>query len=142
MTIDHAALAAEITNDPTGMGYAAPFAAGNDSAVAGLLNSLVDGATVDRQLVEGWEIVNAVIPAEYAALTAPAREYLRMVVSPAWVQLAPGGTRSGLAVLFGGGTTTRANLLALTTRAATRAEVLFGLDMTIVAADVAQARGI
>lgn len=37
--MDHAALRAELLADPEGLGYAAPLAAGDDTAVAALLNA-------------------------------------------------------------------------------------------------------
>jgi hypothetical protein len=37
--VDHAVLRAELLADPAGLGYAAPLAAGNDTAVAALLNA-------------------------------------------------------------------------------------------------------
>lgn len=140
MAISPAALKAEIQNDPTARGYAVPYAAGNDQAVADLLNAPRAGATVNRTLVPAWEFVNAMVASEVNAIPTAAREYLLLVASANEVQLGGGGVRNALTVIFGAGTTTRANLIALLTKPATRSEELSGLGAIISAADVSAAR--
>jgi hypothetical protein len=131
MAITLAALKAELQNDPTARGYAAPLAEGNYQAVVDLLNALRDGATVGRSLVPAWQFVNCIVPSEYAALTVPQRDYLTMVAAAGDVQLGGGAVRDALTAIFAGGTTTRTNLVALLNRPATRAEELFGDGVTI-----------
>lgn len=140
MAINYAALKAEGVNDPLGLGYAVHFGTGNDQAIADLLNTPRQGATVNRTIVPAWEVVNAVVPAEYAALTATYRDYLTFVVSATEVQLGGGGVRDGLGAVFPAQSATRANLLALLTKQASRAEQLFGFGVTITPDDIAKAR--
>ena len=140
MPISYTALKAEAVADPLGIGYAPHIASGNDQAIADLFNTPRQGATVSRTLVPAWEVVNAVVPTEYAALTAAAREYLTFAVAAGELQLGGGGVRDGLAAVFAANTATRANLVALLDKPATRAEELFGFGVTITTDDIAKAR--
>lgn len=140
MSISYAVLKAEVINDPLGLGYAPYIAPGNDQAIVNILNTVRPSSSITRTLVDAWEVVNSIVPVEYAALTAPAREYLNMVISANKVQLGGGAVRDGLSLVFGVGTTTRANITALLSRPGTRAEELFGIDIKISLEDIALAR--
>lgn len=140
MALTIAALKAEIQNDPTGRGYAAPYEAGRDNAVADLLNDPRQGATIGRTLIDAWQFVNAITPSEYVVLTQAQRDYLVLVAAAGRVQLGGGGVRTALGSLFGAGTATRAAFIALQDRPATRAEELFGEGVAISPDDISAAR--
>lgn len=140
MALNLTALKAELQNDPTSRGYAAPLTAGLDNAVADLLNAVRQGAQIGRTLVHAHEFVNAIVPSEYVALSQAQRDYLVLVASAGEVQLAGGGVRTALGTLFGAGTATRTAFAALQDRPATRAEELFGDGVFITADHIAATR--
>lgn len=136
--IDLIALQTEIFTDPTARGYAPHVAAGADSEIADLLNAPGAGA-VQREIVASHEIFEALAPSEWAALSAAEKQRVQTILAMAQVNLRGANTRAALAVAFGAGTTTRTNLLALQTRPASRAEILFGAGVSIHHLDVAHA---
>lgn len=131
MALTDAALLAELQNDPTAIGYAALLSAGKYGEVVAALNLPRGGVTVGRTLIPSWEFINALAPAEYILLTQAQRDYLMLVACAGQVQLGGGGVRDALTALFGPATTSRANLIALLNRQASRAEFLFGQAVTI-----------
>jgi hypothetical protein len=139
--VDRTALAAELQADPAALGYAPLIASGADQAIADLLNATRARITLPRALVPSWQLVNAIVPSEYAALAQAARDYLTMLAAAGAVQLGGGPVRDGLAMIFGAGTATRANLMALLDRQGSRTEQLFGDSVTVSALDVARALG-
>ena len=137
MAADPIALKTEITTDPTGLGYAPYVAAGNDTALVGLLNLPRATIRLPAGVVPSYAVVNAIVATEWQALTAQAKDYLNLVVQPPYVDLGGGEVRTALATLFGAGTGTRTKLIALVDRDASRAEQLgFG---TVTEADVSRA---
>ena len=123
MALDYAALKAEIQNDPAALGYAAHVTSGDDQGIADLLNAPKGGVTVGRGTVAAHEVVDCIDGAEYAALSATAKEYLRMVVSAGTVHLGDGATRAALKTLFPVGVT-RTALIALADKTGSRADEL------------------
>ena len=67
----------------------------------------------DRVLATVSECWASVDPAEYTALTAANKAYVDRIFSGAEVPLGNGPVRTRLAAVFGAGTATRTNLLAL-----------------------------
>lgn len=122
--MDYVALKSELENDPALLGYGPFIAAGNHTGLAALLNAPKVGVVVGRGVVPAHEVVDAIVPGEYASLVAAERDYLLMVVAGGTVNLGDGQTRAALKVLFGAGTVTRANLIALADRTGSRAEEL------------------
>lgn len=139
MAIDYAALKTELQTDPQTMGYAPLIADGSDNQLAALLNALTGpgAGAVDRDILPAYEIVDAVVQAEYDPLTAAQKQQLLLITGAGQVNIRATNTRAALAAMFGPGTTTRANMLALQTRTGSRAEVLFGIGTVITADDVA-----
>jgi hypothetical protein len=153
-----AQLKTEITTDPRGMGYAAPYAAGNDGEVARLLNlqSANTNFQVKRSDISVADLYAAVLVSDYSALAAnPSqtqlsneRRYL------AWFSGLVAFTRvrllnddgsetpatTNLRAMFPVGSGTRNRIDALAVRDGSRAEALFGAGAVVHADDVSAAR--
>jgi len=144
-------LAAELENDPLGWNYAA----GTDKQVSDVLNAVTQSdhdalgfGTVARSVIRsnlsGSTIFNAIVPSEFAALTADQKQFVRDVFSLGdAVDVGPGtNARTVLLDAFGAGTTTRDNLVAAVTVNITRAEELnlLGRSPEIGPAHVTEAR--
>jgi hypothetical protein len=126
MPIDLVALAAEINADPNGYGYSLT----DNAATAALLNEARAAIRIDRDVIPAHEVIDALDPAEWAGVTAQEKERIALIVSAGEVNVKSPNTRTAFGTAFGGGTTTRANLLALQTRDGSRAEQLFGQGVT------------
>ena len=137
MAINYAALKAEVQTDPLALGYATPLAAGNHAALADLLNQVRSGISIDLETVQAWAVFNAIVPAEWAALSAQEKQRIQIILSMGTVSVKGANTRSAFLAAFAAGTTTRTNLAALQTRVGSRAEQLFSQSVT--PADIAQA---
>lgn len=137
MAIDYAALAAEINGDPKSLGYAGK----SDYDMSVLLNSAgLSGETIFRVYTATEDITAAIVRAEYDALGATAKDYLiNVVLCTARIKTGNATLRSQIAQIFAAGTTTRANLTAVASKPASRAEVLFGENATVSDFDVAKA---
>lgn len=135
----YAALKAEITIDPTGIGLVSPYNAGQDGAVADALN-LVRAVSVTRLFVSSYEVLQNIVPSEWTALAAGPKQQLQTLLACPTLDASNANVRSWFTTIFGAGTQTRTNLAALQTRNGSRAEVLWGEGARISAADVAAAR--
>lgn len=113
-------LANELATDPTGLGYTGDAEGDHEK-----INRLRTAIRIDRTLVGTWEIIEATVPAEWSALTAAEKGRYQMFISAGAVDLRGTNIRSAFAAMFGSGTTTRANLIALQTIDGSRAQVLF-----------------
>lgn len=131
--MEYAILRTELTTDPLGRGYGGL----SDQAAADALN--VANRVVTRSSVLGSEIIAATVQTEYAALSADQKQIFCGMVDAGGVNPSDSNTRTIFGALFGAGTTTRANLLALQNRTVSRA-VELGLGL-VTAGDVKLARG-
>lgn len=127
--MDHAALKAEIVNDPEQLGYN-----DDDAFCAKLLT--VTTRTVDRDSVTGGEIAASVVPSEMAA-DAAVRAYVTMLAAAGSLPLTD-NLKAQLKTAFPQGTSSRANLLAILRTSGSRAQEL-GLG-GVTPSDVAKAR--
>ena len=109
-------LAAELKNDPLNRGYAAM----TDQQIVDSLNAV--DRTLPRDAVPTSEVFEAIVPEEYAALTAAQKASVNLILSLDSVRVNGANTRGALLDAFGPGKTTRANLAALQTRPVSRAE--------------------
>jgi cytochrome P450 len=136
-----AALRTELDTDPKGLGYAARRAQSNaPEALAARLNERGASAeSVTQTYLRVEDVVAALVRAEYDALSAAGKDYLGVVLSAPQVKTGDATLRAQLGQLFGAGTTTRTNLLALATRSASRAEVLWGEGFAVTDAQAADA---
>lgn len=108
--------------------------------VADMLRTTLVTVTTERDVVPAHEVWEAIVPAEWAALSAAEKQRVQTVISMGDVNLRGANTRASLAAAFAAGTQTRANLLALQTQRVDRpvGEAVFGQLPT--AQDVAAAR--
>lgn len=135
--MDYQILKTEIINDPASLGYAGSL----DKQVANLLNKKgLSGETIDNDILESYKIVNAIDATEWEALIDIERERLNLILSTGKVDISNVNIKLQIGEMFGAGTDTRAALLALTTRPASRAEILFGNGVSVSLLDVHIAR--
>ncbi len=132
--MDYIRLKSEITLDFAALGYAGK----TDKQTADLLNSLTTGRSIQRLVIPAHEILEATVPSEWAALTAAEKQRYQTITGAGEVNLSGANTRLTMGAMFGAGTTTRANLIALQTKVVSRQEEL-GLGL-IEPGHVAKAR--
>ena len=137
MALDYAALATELSTDPTGLGYSGT----SDPAAAVLLNAIRQTIDIDRGVIPAHEIIDATVPAEWAALTADERSRYQVLTGAGQVNTKAANVRAAFLAMFPGGSGTRTALAALQSRKGSRAEELFGPGVTVSHTDVAIARG-
>jgi len=108
----------ELTDDPLGRGYAGM----TDQQAATDLNTAY--CEVTRERVETWEVIEATVASEWAALTANEKERYSTFIAAGVLNPSGANTKSAFAAMFGAGTQTRANLLALSVETISRADEL------------------
>ncbi len=113
--IDYIALKNELINDPLVRGYSGMS---DEQALADLLTAYRTKAV---QYVSGSQILNATDDVEFAALTLDQRTLWVSMCSSDRIEVSSGVAKSIEADLFGPGSTTRDNLVALKTENITRA---------------------
>lgn len=111
-------LKTEITGDPLGRGYSGM----NDLEVATDLNT--EYRTKMRSIVAGSEIFNITDDTEYAALTDAQKSSWDALCAIDSINTSSGVAKARESELFGPGTTTRDNMAALKSPAASRAAEL------------------
>lgn len=131
-------LSLELTNDPLGRGYAAM----TNQEAADDLNTLYRNQATDN--VTGAQIFNATDDTEYAVLTETQKSAWDRLCAINEIDVSNGVAKAREAELFGPGTQTRINLLALKYIAISRAQELDILEGTslVFATDVANARAL
>lgn len=134
---DKAILNTEITDDPLALGYAEK----SDPEIAAILNAINANYSIDREAIDGQELQMAVVIGEYVDLTDIQRMGWQTLLSAGSgvVAVSDARVKAQIAAIWGALTTTRANLEALQTRAASRAETTVGRSVS--ATDVAVALG-
>lgn len=138
MAVTKAALKSEVQNDPAALGYAAFSAVSDWDSLAVLLNDRTKGGPINVTVLDARSLVNAVVAAEYNALTQPARDLWRDILTVGATQ----GVRlndTGIVALvlaIWPASATRTNLVALQKRTGSRCEVLFGEGTAVNAQDV------
>ena len=120
--MDYLALKAEITNDPVALGYSGK----TDAQIADLLNNKV--RSKNRLTVTADQLIQAIVWTEWDSLTASQKQQLQLIVGAGVVSVNNTNVRTALLAMFGAGSTTRANLLALAVMPTSRADELgFGI---------------
>lgn len=151
MPISYPALAAEITSDPRGYGYAADVAVGSDTGVKDRLNLPRAGITVQRQRVPRQDILEAIDLRDF--ITNPnqvgnatfASGWFESVTQSDQIRLAnPDGTptrvRQNLDRMLGNGNLSQTRLDAVAVKTpSSRAEELFGEGTVVTDTDVQKA---
>lgn len=141
MPIDIPQLRTELQTDPNAYGYDPHRATGADWQLAELINRVRAGVDIDRDIVAAYEVYEAMVAAEYDALTAAKKERVRNLLSMGQLNAKGANTRNTLLDCFAPGTTTRTNLAAMQKRSGSRAEFLWGANVVVTVDQVAQARG-
>lgn len=146
VAIDYTALKTYLQTDPDGLGFASYLTAGNDSAVAGLLNT----AQVSIQVANlvPWATVTAAIDAgELPSITDATLQSLslrfQLIGARDVYDLTNAALWAIIQTYFGGGSTpkTYANLQGLQHRNGSHAEKLFGVGTVITGRDIEIALG-
>lgn len=135
--MDLTALRDELAADPQGLGYT-----GSDVDDAARLNERgASGETLLRKSIPMGEIYAQVEwTTEWADLTGVFREGFRQITSTETLDASSPRIRAALEAIFGTGSNTWANLAAIATRDATRAEILFGHGVRVTPSHCADAR--
>lgn len=133
-----AQLATELNTDPLTLGYAALIAAGRDADLAAALNLARAGAgyQIYRGPIGAYEVINATVPAEWAALTADEKNRYAVLTGAGDVDTSNANVRSAFAAMFANGTATRTALNAMAVRQGSRAEVLWGIGTAITPTEI------
>lgn len=144
-TYSMAALTTEVATDPKGLGYAG--ATGNSATIADLMNlspePIAAGSQeqIYRTRADTRDLMACIILAEFAALTQANRDYLTMLFSQSQVNTGDANIRTQVASVFGGATTSRANLIAAASKQASRAQALWGDGFSVTPQAVSEALG-
>jgi hypothetical protein len=144
MPFTEAALAAELDNDPKALGYEV-MVDSNGNHDVGLVTEALNtpgrsGETLIADRVETETIAGAIVRTEWNSLPADAKTFLAdVVLSGPWVRTGSATMRANLAALFPAGSQTRDAMIALASRPAARAEILFGADGLVTAGQVEEA---
>lgn len=121
---DLLAIKSELTNDPLTLGLTT--LAADDEANANALNLVRAICAVDRESIPAQEIFISIDRDEYVALALADRQWLDSVTASGSINPKTGNeVREGLLQLFGAGTESRTNLLAILTEPASRITQLF-----------------
>lgn len=123
-----AALRTEIDTDPKTLGFAGLRTQSNaPEALAARLNELgASGETLFRSYLPMEDALAAIVAAEFTTLTAAQKTACDQFLRGNRIRTGDANMRSTLGGLFGVGTTSRTNLLALAQRPCSRAEALWG----------------
>lgn len=128
-------LAAEIANDPAGLGYAGK----TDGQIRVLLNT-VTATDVFRNDIAAKEIVNAIVAADFASLNVTQLSKLQLMLIGGTLDATNSNTRTIFLGIFSGMTATITALTAVAQRKGTRAEVLWGSGTVVTNDQIAGAR--
>ena len=129
----------ELIDDPEGLGYAGK----TDPEMATLINAVNANYSIDHEAIDGQELQMAVTLGDYDNLTEKQRDFWQTILSAGSgiVAVSDGRVKTHVAAIWGAGTTTRANLIALQERPASRAEVLLGAGVSVSVTDIAVSLG-
>ena len=145
MAIVTSLLKAEIQSDPNALGYGPLATAKNWGGIAEILNDPVKGAVTTVTYQSAATLQGAVVPAEYITLTQPQRDMWQAIITASGGSVDVNGTgiKSQIAAIYTNGTAplTRAAMIALQTRQASRGEILFGIGTQVTFYDVYYAAG-
>jgi len=142
-TAQIAALKAELQADPAGLGYATPYGLGDDAGVARILNTVQPGVaySIFKNAIPLRDMVANVASAEFTTLTATQLAQLQFLfLGASSVDASDLNTRNIITAIFAGKTATLTNFATLAKRQGSRAEVLFGIGVSVSDSDVSRTR--
>lgn len=119
--MDFVILHDELINDPLARGYAGM----TDAQAAASLNTV--NRPRERVVVPAHELIDATVPADWAALTSAEKQRYQTLTGAGEVNVRSANVRSAFLAMFGAGTQTRSNLAALQNEQVSRATEL-GLE--------------
>lgn len=131
----------EIDTDPKSLGYATLKVQSNGpEAVAARMNEVGASAeTLTPAYTETIDVLAALVGTEVLALTQANRDMLAILTSTTRLKTGSSTLRAAIAAIFGAGTTSRANLVALTTKSCSRAAALWGEGVVVTSSQVGEA---
>jgi hypothetical protein len=131
----------EIDTDPKGLGYTTLKAQSNGpEAVAAKMNEVgASSETLTPAWTDTTEVLAVLVGTEIVALSQANRDMLTILTSTARIKTGSATLRAAIAAIFASGTTSRANLVALTTKSCSRAAALWGEGTVVSAAQVGEA---
>jgi hypothetical protein len=131
----------EIDTDPKGLGYTTLKAQSNGpEAVAAKMNEIGGSSeTLTPTWTATTEVLAVLVGTEVLALSQANRDMLAILTSTTQVKTGSATLRAAIAAIFASGTTSRTNLVALTTKSCSRAAALWGEGTYISATDVGNA---
>ena len=130
------ALHDEIVNDPNGYGLTALGDAGSTGDIAALLNEVRQSININRGPIPAYEIINAVDPTDWLALSADQKLLFQTLTGAGTVDAGDANVVAAFVDMFGG-TGSITALAGVKDRDGSRAEQLFGRAVTHT--DVARA---
>lgn len=135
------ALTTEINTDPKALGYA-----GKTVAQRVTLINTVGGSNekIGAGVVQGYQVMDQVVQSEFIGLTVANQNLFNCYVSSGQIDASNATVQANFLAMFPVATapTTRANLIALVNRSASRAEVLFGAGTVVQVWEMARATGV
>jgi hypothetical protein len=140
--MDYLALKNEFITDPKSYGYSEFWSNGQDWKLAELINQVRDSIQINRDIVSSYQIFEAMVPEEWAALSVQEKQRIQIILSMGEISTKGVNTRAAFQAAFAAGTVTRTNLITLLTRKGSRAEELFGAGISVSWDDVARSRRI
>lgn len=144
--IDIAALKADLSTDPAGLGYAPLIASGDDVGLARLLNDPARGGPIARRWISAAELQGALDAAEFAAMSATdaAKWQCILLATQDRLPVDTGHLKQQLLAMLPSATrpVSRANLIALQAKQGSRAEVLFGDGSVVQLDDIVKLRSL
>jgi hypothetical protein len=133
--VDYRALKNEVDGDPASLGYAGK----TNQQIVDLLNATNTGRTLPNTAVPVQDIFNAIDNADWPAVASVSESKLQTLLQMPSIDASNANTRAIMSSIFGAGTQTRTNLLALANRTVSRAQELGLEPVTLV--DVRRIKG-
>jgi hypothetical protein len=149
--MDYTALKNEITNDPLGLGYSIFVTAGNDEAIAAILNMTTGpgAATVTASVMPRDDFMLAItpslisLPGLSATIQSKWDRILAVVRAATSINISQPSIQALLGAAVVDGVLTSEQVAAIGQRTGSRAEVHFGAGTTITNSDISFAlRGV
>lgn len=134
MPVNISALKVELQTDPKALGYSAFVTIRDLNRLVDLINTPgLTNDTVSVAIVTSSDLQVNVVGSEYLGLTAGQRNLWDVIIftGTQGIALSNPNVRNQIGVVWSAATTTRSNLSNLQNRQSSRAEALFGENITI-----------
>lgn len=137
--MDYTVLKTEIDSDPKGLGYSGK----TDQWITDKLNEIgASSETKTKSSISTADVLKALVWTELNALNEKEIALLNLFTYGDNINPSNANIQNIFKGLFGVSTTTRANLIALSSEPATRGEIVFSAGTTINSWDVARAKAL